>query len=273
MKKEETHYITPVQPYLAIEMEDYKRVITENTGISHFYEFKVEAGEEPELQAVPDGSVDLLFGIGTKDVRTYISGTVLKVKKWPLDAGRDYFGVRFQPGKYILPDDLSIEDIINNDLELNDGFFGKKLGERIAEGRNIYERAHIFMGAYMERKMENKEKKDSFRLERYIRKRIYETKGSIGIKELAEETGYSECYIRRTFSNVHGISPKVFEKFVRFQNTLNNLNHENVKLDEVALECGYYDQPHMIRDFKVFSGVTPEAYINLISDKREKIEM
>ena len=107
------------------------------------------------------------------------------------------------------------------------------------------------------------------RMEEYIRNRIYESKGNISIGTLAEETGYSECYIRRIFGKIHGISPKVFEKFVRFQNTLNLMEKEKIGLEELAAECGYYDQSHMIKDFKNFSGVTPEAYMNLISEKQK----
>ena len=32
-------------------------------------------------------------------------------------------------------------------------------------------------------------------------------------------------------------------------------------LAQVALECGYYDQAHLNRDFRDFAGTTPSAYI------------
>ena len=51
------------------------------------------------MKAVPDGSVNLLFGIGEQDVKTYIGGTVLAAKGWEFEDGRSYFGVRFQPGE------------------------------------------------------------------------------------------------------------------------------------------------------------------------------
>lgn len=265
MKSMETQGLAPVQPYLMIQTESYKRLTAGKSGISHFYEFTLDTEYEEKLQAVPDGSVDLLFGIGSKDIRTYIGGTVLKVKKWPMESDRLYFGVRFQPGKCILPKDLSIEDVVNHDLEIDGNCYGTSLLNKMEEGKNIQERAYIFMENYMEEYVKFNQKDSSIQLEDYVRNRIYETRGNIGIKELAEETGYSECYIRRVFGKIHGISPKVFEKFVRFQNALDKLNQGECRFDELALVCGYYDQSHMIKDFKTFCGVTPEAYTDMMT--------
>ena len=167
---------------------------------------------------------------------------------------------------------MSIQDIINDDLEIDGNCYGKSLAEEIAEAKNMKERAEIFVRRYVDGYVVENEQDAAGRMEEYIRNRIYESKGNISIGTLAEETGYSECYIRRIFGKIHGISPKVFEKFVRFQNTLNLMEKEKIGLEELAAECGYYDQSHMIKDFKNFSGVTPEAYLNLISEKRKETD-
>ena len=38
-------------------------------------------------------------------------------------------------------------------------------------------------------------------------------------------------------------------------------------MEELAIECGYYDQPHMTRYFKKFAGTTPEAYLREMEEK------
>ncbi len=43
--------------------------------------FPKKKNSKVEMKAVPDGSVDLLFGIGEQDVKTYIGGTVLAAKR------------------------------------------------------------------------------------------------------------------------------------------------------------------------------------------------
>lgn len=291
MKKPKTQDIMPVQPYIMINTDDYERVVAQKTGISHFYEFTKTADCGP-INAVPDGSVDLVFGINEKNVKSYIGGTVLKAKNWPLEDDRTYFGVRFLPGKCVLPGELSIQDIVNDDLELDGSTYGEQLAERLAEAENIYERSGIFMDYYMEN-LRKKNVTDSVQnIESYVRNRIYESRGTVSIRELAAESGYSECYIRRVFGEVHGISPKVFEKIVRFQNMLGTMEREcriasnpiadnpianqtagknqAAGLQELAAESGYYDQSHMIKDFKNYTGVTPEVYQKMLAEAKNR---
>ena len=267
MKRENVKEIMPLQPYIVINTSEYRNLVENNHGISHFYEFTATGDSKKHVQAVPDGSVDLLFGISDSQVHTYIGGTVLQAKKWSLYEGETYFGVRFLPGKCMLPADLSIDEIINEDVEISGDYFARNLAEEIAQGRNIQERSDIFRKRYMEKISGKQKENPAKRLESYVTRRIYESKGTIAIRELGEETGYSECYIRRIFQQIHGVSPKTFEKFVRFQNVLSCMNHEaeNTGFEELALLNGYYDQSHMINEFKKFTGKTPEAYLQMIS--------
>ena len=272
MKEKKQSDIMPVQPYIMIHTDDYEQVIAQKIGISHFYEFTREAGSSP-INAVPDGSVDLVFGINGENVKSYIGGTVLKAKNWPLEDGRTYFGVRFLPGKCVLPKELSIKEIVNDDLELDGNTYGMELAEKIAEAGNIYERSGIFMDYYMETLRKKEVTGTAGNIESYVRNRIYESKGNISIGELAAETGYSECYIRRVFGEVHGISPKVFEKIVRFQNMLDRMDKESFRgIGDIALESGYYDQSHMIKDFKNYTGMTPEHYQKLLNESKAQKE-
>lgn len=266
MKRENNNHLIPVQPYVNLKAEKYEKIIENHYGISLFYEFSLKEELKEQVKAVPDGSVDLLFGIGENSVHTYLGGTVLEVKHWPLFNGDKYFGVRFEPGKVKLPKDICIKDIVNNDIEIDENSFGNKLSEKIAEAKDINERSKIFMDNYIKILDKNDELDNIHSIEEYIRERIYRSKGNISIKELSKETGYSECYVRRIFKSVHGISPKSFEKFVRFQYVLNKIDKlkGNVQIEDIALDCGYYDQSHMIKDFKCFAGITPESYLKVI---------
>ena len=95
-----------LQPYLTLEAQHCQRIPQVGTGIAECYEFTIPANGQSQFPAVPDGSVDLVFGMGKQDVRLFIGGTVLQMKQWCFDPGRTYFGVRFQPGKSLLPKDL-----------------------------------------------------------------------------------------------------------------------------------------------------------------------
>ena len=272
MKIQNPQPLQLLQPYLPLRTNGYQRMIENNYGISHFYEFQVQSSKKCDLQAVPDGSVDLLFAINEKQVHALIGGTVLQAKAWKLPEDSLYFGIRFFPGQCILPADLKIEEIIDADIDISDEPFIRKLSKQLMETRTAKERSALFRKYYQKEFLGNNDKSASAMLEPYIRKRIYETRGTIRMKELAEESGYSSCYIRRIFSGIHGVAPKTFEKFVRFQHLLGYLTNqiqssEAICLDmgEIALEYGYSDQPHMIHEFKNCTGITPEAYMHLVS--------
>ncbi len=82
--------------------------------------------------------------------------------------------------------------------------------------------------------------------------------GLINIDYLATSACLSSRQFERVFKDRIGLSPKFFSRLVRFANawllkeyspTLSWLN--------IAHQCGYYDQMHLIRDFKEFTGANP----------------
>lgn len=265
---EDKKIVTPVQPYLTLDAEDYQELLNRRMGISSFYEFNVKNGNSGNFRAVSDGSTDLVFGIGEKDVKVLIGGTVLKAKNWEFDDGRYYFGARFLPGKCILPKSLSIKEVVNADVEIDRNEYGSGLTESLAEAADVKQRAQILM-QYLSSNQGNHSKDSAHVLEEYMRQRIYATDGNISIQMLSRETGYSECYIRRVFKEIHGISPKEFERFIRFQAFLGEITKspEQAGSEETALNCGYYDQSHMLKDFRAFAGTTPEKYKKYLAAK------
>lgn len=259
-----THELIPIQPYLEKTTANYKSITMNKYGIAHFYEFTMNADVKTRLKAVPDGSVDLSFAVGKNVAKPLIGGTVLKAKKWVFQEDETYFGIRFLPGQCLLPDGIAIHEIIDEDLEIQGKCYQKDLAEILAHTAGIRKRAEIFMEAYLENvASSHKDRSAEYLLEKYIKSKIYASKGKINIRELAQETGFSECYVRRIFGRIHGVSPKTFERFVRFQYLLQDMNQavNHIELEEMALEHGYYDQSHMSNEFKCYAGVTPEAYL------------
>lgn len=264
-----------LQPYLRMRTNGYQRITENRDGISHFYEFQAWDGKNGNLPAVPDGSVDLWFGMDEKQVRAFVGGTVLQAKSWELPEETLCFGIRFFPGQCRLPADLEIEDIIDTDIEISDDPSVKEFSKQLLEQKTAKRRSDLFRKWYRKEFLSKEEKNAATMIEPYVRRRIYETRGTVSMRELEEDTGYSACYIRRIFSRVHGVPPKVFEKFIRFQNVLFHLTYGIPEtgitcrnMGEMALEYGYSDQPHMIHEFKHYTGTTPEAYMRLVSHYR-----
>lgn len=86
--------------------------------------------------------------------------------------------------------------------------------------------------------------------------------GRAGVEELSSLACLSRKQFERCFREQVGISPKKFLKVVRFQYVLFRQQTSPANsLTELAYDCGYYDQSHMINDFKSLSGMTPKAYL------------
>lgn len=86
--------------------------------------------------------------------------------------------------------------------------------------------------------------------------------GQNDIARLAGTTCLSTKQFCRIFSGHIGINPKEFSRTVRFQRALHILeNNQAISFTALAYECGYFDQSHMIREFKYLSGYTPGEYL------------
>lgn len=94
---------------------------------------------------------------------------------------------------------------------------------------------------------------------------ITQHKGLLPVSKLADFTGYQERKLERTFMAHIGISPKRFSTIVKLHVFLKQLRDKPVQENLTALgyEAGYYDQPHLIREFKKHTGLTPGQYSSI----------
>lgn len=109
--------------------------------------------------------------------------------------------------------------------------------------------------------------------------RIDDSKGTINIKDLSSLACLSDKQFNRIFADYVGMNPKNFLRIIRYQSVLLKLQNSNIKdtkaVDFVDLvyDCGYYDQSHLINNFKEFTGYTPKEYIKLFSPCSEYFSM
>jgi AraC-like DNA-binding protein len=94
-------------------------------------------------------------------------------------------------------------------------------------------------------------------------------KGAISIEGLANHTALSVRQYERRFADEMGLSPKLFARITRFQMALDakRISPARTWLG-VAHEFGYFDQMHMIRDFKNLGGGAPSQLSEQIGDLR-----
>ena len=83
--------------------------------------------------------------------------------------------------------------------------------------------------------------------------------GAVDLRALAPRTGLSLRQLERRFLMDVGVAPKAFARTVRLQSALRRIA-EKQPLADVAIACGYYDQPHMTRDFSRLAETSPAAW-------------
>lgn len=88
---------------------------------------------------------------------------------------------------------------------------------------------------------------------------------NLPITELLKRyVGYTHKHAIQLIKNNSGLTPKYIQKVNRFNQTLRIISSTSFQSwGEVAYESGYADQSHLIREFRLFSGYTPEEYLLL----------
>jgi AraC-like DNA-binding protein len=82
------------------------------------------------------------------------------------------------------------------------------------------------------------------------------------IRDVAQEVGICQRRLSQVFAAHVGLSPKLFSRILRFERA-RVLADQVKRLDwaQLASTCGYFDQSHLINDFKEFSGLSPTEYL------------
>ena len=80
------------------------------------------------------------------------------------------------------------------------------------------------------------------------------------IDDLATAVGLSERQLRRRFSVAVGLRPKAYGRVVRLHAALKRAAASaKPSWADIAQQCGFYDQPHLIAEFRAATGQSPTA--------------
>lgn len=95
-----------------------------------------------------------------------------------------------------------------------------------------------------------------------------ESDPQVHIGVLAAQAGKSQRHLICRFKKATGTTPKRYAQVLRFHRLVDMLASADQRTDWAALAAdnGYYDQPHVIRAFRRFSGWTPAQYMKLVAE-------
>lgn len=90
------------------------------------------------------------------------------------------------------------------------------------------------------------------------------TNGNVRVKELSKELFISQDAFEKRFKKVIGTTPKQFSHIVKMTSVITQCQSAPSFLD-IALENGFYDQPHFNNNFKTFTGQSPTDFFHSAS--------
>jgi transcriptional regulator GlxA family with amidase domain len=89
---------------------------------------------------------------------------------------------------------------------------------------------------------------------------VLKARGQVRMADLARQLGWTTRRLERAFLQHTGIRPKLFARIVRLNAVLARLDAtQREAAVDLALEAGYFDQAHLLRDFRALAGRTPRA--------------
>jgi AraC-like DNA-binding protein len=243
-------------------MDSTYREITPSPSLAPFVECFWVGDVVKDLAAriLPDGCADILFITrGNELIDTQIVGVMTRPHVVPLTAGISLLGVRFHPGMAgaCLPCDVQ---------ELNDRFVPiQSVCGSAANGL-----VRLFCGhSSVDRRIAAIEDRLTClptitQVQRAIGELVVR-KGQFSVDDFAAVAGISERQLRRTCLKHSGLAPKQLARILRFRHAIARLRHGESDMADVAFNCGYYDQAHMIRDFRDLAGISPVRYLRQLS--------
>jgi AraC-like DNA-binding protein len=96
--------------------------------------------------------------------------------------------------------------------------------------------------------------------------RLQQTRGRVAVAKLAQELGWSRRRLVARFQEEIGLPPKAVARLLRFEHARElGARPDRPSWAEIAYECGYYDQSHLINEFRAVTGRTPVTFFQDIA--------
>jgi len=175
-------------------------------------------------------------------------------------------GINFHPGAGSVFMQGGIEPIIDSIEKCNDKAFSdiNTLYEEVRQRltfvakETLFEQIESLLNQYLARYLKQAEFKFESLLIALIQKEDKPLDSLAIISELSKRD------VQRKFKHYIGISPNVYMRIIKLNKIKTQLSKGDFgNFTQLALDNGYFDQAHFIRDFKYFMKLTPKEYYKL----------
>lgn len=207
--------------------------------------------------AVPDACVDLVFDLNSK-TNLFLIGPHNRLRKIRFRQPCEYFGIRFLPGAIHSLMEIELAALKNKITRLLPGETPDlfELASLIAPGEDDAARVTCAEQWLQHQCQQTTANPVGLAAINYILAK----QGTLPLdNKFAASFNMSLRQIRRHIKRLTGFSIKEFARIIRFQHALSTLGNAN----HMPADIDYYDQSHLIREFKQFTGTTPGRFFNM----------
>ena len=168
--------------------------------------------------------------------------------------------VRFRPGGLAPFRGVPVDAITDRIVHAHElwGSDGAALRDTLLAARSDEQRVRLVESALLERAARTPEPIRA-RLARRAMAVLSDPTRPVRVDALASTLGVSDRHLRRAFAQTVGLGPKTFARMARLQRALGRMRSTST-WTEIAADAGYYDQAHMIAEFRDLLGMTPAAF-------------
>jgi AraC-like DNA-binding protein len=221
----------------------------------------VSADQFQHVEHLPDGTSGFLFRI-MQESRGELSvvGTRTRALYKTVTPVPLAISVRFRAGAASAILGVPADELTNRVVSLEElwGSEARRLHDTLLSTRGLAAIVQLLQRALSGRAVRLDERPSTQLVHAAIR-RIEQSATPVCVARVAADLGVTTRHLSRAFTAAVGIGPKEFARVVRFQRAVRFAASER-NWARIAVDAGYYDQAHLIRDFQDLAGTTLRAF-------------
>lgn len=204
----------------------------------------------PRHRVAPDGCLDLIYDRGNS---LRVIGAMTAEQRFAIAAGTQLIGLRFRPGMAraffgISAAELTDKAVAFEDLQAHPA---RELKQKLDDANSADQAVQTMLGIL------GPPPQTSSAIEKSI-EMLVASHGSVNLDQAARSANLSARQFRRRCLEESGLSPKLLSRILRFRYASRLASAARpVDWSAIAADAGYFDQSHLIRDFRDFTRLTP----------------
>lgn len=204
--------------------------------------FRQEVLPHPSINLVAEPDRTLIWGVPTARDTRQLDGT-----GWAV-------GTKFQPGAFTACTGIEAHRLTDTHIPVNSAF-GRSLGPHDHQQRSIIAAVQTLLAPYAA------VDDPALRLVAQVIDSMRQLSPNARVQDIADINCLASRTLQRLFRRYVGVGPKWVLKRLRIHQAVERLaSQPNPDWTDLALDLGYYDHAHFIRDFRLIVGRSPTQY-------------